>query len=90
MGNIVQLSKFDFKVGGYIDVPSAGGCALPGLRNAGQRIDAKSAHGDRTDTDQTAQAFGSFITGPHMGLRTQTRTDAEWPSQAPGPIIIGD
>ena len=25
-----------------------------------------------------------------MGLRTQTRTDAERPSQAPGPIIIGD
>ena len=25
-----------------------------------------------------------------MGLGTQTRTDAEWPSQEPGPFIIGD
>ena len=34
MGNITQLSKFNFKVGGYSDVPSAGGCALPALRDS--------------------------------------------------------
>ena len=38
MENITQLSKFNFKVGGYSDVPSAGGCALPALRDWRQRI----------------------------------------------------
>ena len=36
--NIVQLSKFNFKVGGYSDAPCAGGCALQAFRNQGKPI----------------------------------------------------
>ena len=46
--------------------------------------------GLHTDTDRTAQANGPFTVGPRVGLRTQTRTDAEWPSRDPGPFSIGD
>ena len=42
MGNILQLSKFNFKVGGYSDVPSAGGCALPAFREGRQAIETLS------------------------------------------------
>ena len=38
MGNITYLSKFNFKVGGYSDVPSAGGCALRGFGDRGKAI----------------------------------------------------
>ena len=41
MGNILQLANFNFKVGGYSDVPSAGGCALPAFREGRQRITRK-------------------------------------------------
>ena len=56
----------------------------------GLHTDTDHTDTDHTDTDRTAQASGPFAAGPLVGLRTQTRTDAEWPSRDPGPFIIVD